>query len=356
MGQGTDSWHGKTANEALDALGVSAHGLNSLEAAVRFAQFGPNELPVTPGRPAWKRFVSQFHNVLIYFLLAAAVAASLLDHVIDASVIVAVVIVNAVVGFVQEGRAEQALNAIRDMIAPKAIVLREGARTIIAVRDIVPGDIVLLEAGDRVPADLRLLRARQFLVDEAILTGESMVAEKDEAPVAFEAVLGDRRNMAYSGTLVVSGQATGLAVHTGMATEIGRISRLIQDVEQLSTPLLRQIDAFAKRFTSVVAIGSVLLFAFAVLVRRFDWVDALISVVALAVGIVPEGLPTVITITLAIGVRRMAQRNAVIRKLPAVETLGATSVICTDKTGTLTLNEMTARRIDMRDTRLFVSG
>ncbi|WP_315986541.1 HAD-IC family P-type ATPase [Microvirga sp. Mcv34] len=220
----------------------------------------------------------------------------------------------------------------------------------------MPGDIVFLEAGDKVPADLRLLRARRLLIDEALLTGESVTAEKDQSPVSPEASLGDRHGMAFSGTLVAAGQATGVVVETGMGTQIGHISRLLQAVEPLSTPLLRQIDQFARRFTWVVLIGGALLFAFAVLVRGFDWVEALIAVVALAVGIVPEGLPAVITITLAIGVRRMAARNAVIRKLPAVETLGATSVICTDKTGTLTRNEMTARRIVTQAHEVLASG
>ncbi len=224
------------------------------------------------------------------------------------------------------------------------------------MRDLVPGDIVFLEAGDKVPADLRLLRARRLLIDEALLTGESVTAEKDQSPVSPEASLGDRHGMAFSGTLVAAGQATGVVVETGMGTQIGHISRLLQAVEPLSTPLLRQIDQFARRFTWVVLIGGALLFAFAVLVRGFDWVEALIAVVALAVGIVPEGLPAVITITLAIGVRRMAARNAVIRKLPAVETLGATSVICTDKTGTLTRNEMTARRIVTQAHEVLASG
>jgi magnesium-transporting ATPase (P-type) len=220
----------------------------------------------------------------------------------------------------------------------------------------VPGDIVFLEPGDRVPADLRLLRARRLLIDEALLTGESVSAEKTEAAVSDDAPLGDRCGMAFSGTLVAAGQGLGVVVETGPGTEIGHIGSLLQSVEPLSTPLLRQIDAFARRFTWVVLIGGAILFAFAVLVRQFDWVEALIAVVALAVGVVPEGLPAVVTITLAIGVRRMAARNAVIRKLPAVETLGATSVICTDKTGTLTRNEMTARRAVAGDHEAMASG
>lgn len=352
----TRYWHSQSTEDVLAQLSATAHGLKQAEAERRLVSHGPNELPETTGRPAWLRFLSQFNNVLIYFLLVAAAAAFLLDHVIDASVIVAVVLLNAIVGYVQEGKAEEALNAIRSMISPQANVLRDGRKSAIPVRELVPGDVVFIEAGDKVPADLRLLRARRLLIDEALLTGESVAAEKHELPVAADAALGDRQCLAFSGTLVAAGQGTGVVVETGLQTEIGRISSLLQNVEPLSTPLLRQIDVFARRFTWLVFIGGALLFAFAVLVRGFDWVEALIAVVALAVGVVPEGLPAVITITLAIGVRRMASRNAVIRKLPAVETLGATSVICTDKTGTLTRNEMTARRIETAVSRLSVGG
>jgi potassium/sodium efflux P-type ATPase len=226
----------------------------------------------------------------------------------------------------------------------------------VPVADLVPGDLVLLEAGDRVPADLRLTRTRGLLVEEAVLTGESVAAEKQEEPVAPGAALGDLLCMAFSGTLVAAGQGTGVVVATGAQTEIGRISSLIQSVEHLTTPLLRQINQFGQRFTWITLIAAVLLFAFAVLARDFAWPDALLAVVALAVGVIPEGLPAVITITLAIGVQRMAARNAVIRRLPAVETLGATSVICSDKTGTLTRNEMAARRIVTADHRVLVAG
>ena len=350
------AWHSLPPETVLAELECSPDGLSETEAARRRDRYGPNQLPESARRPAFLRFLAQFNNVLIYFLLAAALAAGLLGHLVDAAVIIAVVVVNAIVGYIQEGKAEEALDAIRGMIAPSANIMREGHRTRAPVVDLVPGDIVLLEAGDRVPADLRLIRARRLLIDEALLTGESLTAEKDISTVPEEAGIGDRRGMAFSGTLVAAGQATGVVVETGLGTQIGRISELLQNVTPLSTPLLRQIDAFAQRFTWFVLAASAALFGFAVLVRGFDWVDALIAVVAIAVGIVPEGLPAVITITLAIGVRRMAARNAVIRKLPAVETLGATSVICTDKTGTLTRNEMTARRVVTAEHELLASG
>ncbi len=349
-------WHHLTPIETLTALTSAESGLGSDEAVRRLVEYGPNELPRTKGRSRIGRFLAQFSNVLIYLLLLAAAAAALLGHLVDTGVILAVVLVNAVVGFIQEGRAEQALTAIQDLIAPEASVIRDGRRLQVEVRDLTPGDVVLIEAGDRVPADLRLLRARRLLIDEALLTGESVAVEKHQEPVSKDAPLGDRRSMAFSGSLVAAGQGTGVVVETGLRTQIGRISSLLEGVEELTTPLLRQIDSFSKQFTWLVLVGGALLFAFALFIRGYDWVEAMIAVVALAVGLVPEGLPAVITITLAIGVRRMAARSAVIRKLPAVETLGATSVICTDKTGTLTRNEMTARRIFTSGHQVLVTG
>lgn len=351
-----DVWHAMTEAAVLARLDSSRTGLAGTEAVARKVRFGPNSLPQTAKVHPLRRFLAQFHNPLIYFLLAGALAAGLLGHGIDAAVIVAVVLVNAIVGFAQEGKAEQALGAIRDLISPNATVLRDGVRQTVEAADIVPGDIVFIEAGDRVPADLRLLRSRSLTIDEALLTGESVTATKQEAPVAPGAPLGDRGCVAFSGTLVATGQGIGVVTETGERTEIGRISRMLQQVEVLSTPLLRQIDHFARGFTRFVLIASLALFAFAVLVRGFLWEEALIAVIAVAVGVIPEGLPAVITITLAIGVQRMARRNAIIRKLPAVETLGGTSVICTDKTGTLTRNEMTVRHVLGEGLALQVAG
>ncbi|MEW9612431.1 HAD-IC family P-type ATPase [Shinella sp. S4-D37] len=342
---GPQAWHARTKKETCAALATGPDGLGHDEARRRVGTHGPNQLPAAPRTHPILRFLAQFNNALIYFLLSAALAAMVLGHVIDGVVIVIVVVVNAVVGFIQEGKAERALDAIRDMIAPRAVVVREGERHTVDAREIVPGDVVVLEAGDKVPADIRLLRARGLTADEAILTGESVPAEKREETVAVDTALGDRLPILHSGTLVTTGQGHGIVVATGSRTEIGRISSLIGDVQTLTTPLLRQINEFGRLFTWCAMGMAVLVFIFAVLVRSYDWMDALMVVVALAVGVVPEGLPAVITITLATGVRRMAARNAVVRRLPAVETLGATSVICSDKTGTLTKNEMTARHI-----------
>ncbi|MBC5786279.1 HAD-IC family P-type ATPase [Ramlibacter sp. USB13] len=338
-------WHARTGDEVLAALDSRSHGLSAPEASRRLALHGPNALPPQPERHPLVRFLAQFHSTLIYVLLAAAVLAAILGHVLDASVIAAVVAVNAVVGFLQEGKAERALAAIRSLVSPRAHVLRDGERLSVPVADLIPGDVVLLEAGDRVPADLRLLRARGLLVDEALLTGESVAAQKHDAPAAHDAPLGDRHSMAFSGTLVAAGQASGVVVATGERTELGRIGRLLSSVEDNGTPLLRQVDRFGRFFALFVLAASVVLLLYAVALRGWPLVDALLAVVAIAVSVIPEGLPAVITITLAIGVQRMASHNAVIRRLPAVETLGATSVICTDKTGTLTRNEMAARRV-----------
>ena len=336
-------WHAAPTDDVLALLDAPPDGLSHDEARERLAVHGPNALPAAPRRHPLQRLLAQFDNALIVFLLAAAAAAALLGHFGDAAVIVGVVLVNAAVGFLQEGKAEKALAAIGRLASSHAAVLREGRRHGVAVHELVPGDSVLLEAGDRVPADLRLLRAHGLLIDEALLTGESVAAPKKTEPAAADADLADRHSMAYSGTLVAAGQAAGVVVATGANTQIGRIGTLLHAVEPLTTPLLRQIDRFSRRFTLFALVGAALLFAFAVGVRGYAWPQALMAVVALAVGAIPEGLPAVITVTLAIGVQRMAARKAVIRRLPAVETLGATSVICSDKTGTLTRNEMTAR-------------
>ena len=338
-------WHALTAEAVLQALAATRDGLSAADAGARLRVRGPNALPPPQAMPTWQRFLRHFNDPLILFLLAAAVVALCLRHYVDAGVIAGVVLINAIVGYVQEGRAEQALSALRAMLAPSARVLRDGARVPVPVETLVPGDVLLLEAGDRVPADARLLRGRGLRVDESVLTGESVPVEKRVDPVAEAVDLGGRSSMLYSGTLVAAGQATAVVVATGADTEIGHIGTLLGQVETLTTPLLRQIQRFGKAFTTIAIVASVALFVFAVFFRDYDWVDALMIVVALAVGVVPESLPAVITITLAIGVRRMAARNAIVRRLPAVETLGATTVICSDKTGTLTRNEMSARSV-----------
>jgi magnesium-transporting ATPase (P-type) len=356
FGRRLDAWHASDVDDVLVALESSTDGLAASEAARRKALCGQNRLPQAARRGPLMRFLLQFHNLLIYVLLAAAAMSAGLGHGIDAVVIMGVVLLNAIIGFIQEGRAEEALAAIRSMIDPRAAVVRDGRRVTVAADDIVPGDLVILEAGDRVPADLRLVKLRNLRIEEAVLTGESVAVDKAIASVAAEAALGDRASMAFSGTLVAAGQGVGVAIGTGAATELGRISAMLGEVEKLETPLIRQMDRFARQLTVVIVLISAAIFALAVLVRGYGADEAFMVVVGLAVAAIPEGLPAILTITLAIGVSRMARRNAIVRRLPAVETLGSVSVICSDKTGTLTRNEMTVRAIVTAGGALEVTG
>jgi len=340
MVESNAGWHARSVETTLRDMQTTPAGLTQAEADARLKTYGANILPTAPKRGAAVRFLMQFHNILIYVLIGAAVITMLLDHLVDTLVIVAVVIANATIGFIQEGKAEKAMDAIRQMLAPHANVLRGGERRSVEGEALVPGDIVLLEAGDKVPADLRLLSARAMTVQEAILTGESVPVEKHIEPVAVDVPLGDRSGMAFSGTLVASGQGKGVVVATGAKTEIGHISGLLSAVEELSTPLVKQMDGFAKWLTVLILLIAALLLVYGLFVTHADFTDMFMVVVGLSVAAIPEGLPAVLTITLAVGVQAMAKRNAIVRRLPAIETLGAVSVICTDKTGTLTRNEM----------------
>lgn len=350
------TWHAFPASTALERLGSPTDGLTATEAAGRLASHGRNALPAAAGRSLLQRFLQQFHHVLIYVLLAATAITAALGHLLDAGVILGVVLVNAVIGFVQEGRAEAALEAIRGMISARASVMRDGRRVTITAAEVVPGDLLLLEAGDRVAADVRLVKARNLRIDEAILTGESVPVEKSTEPVAADAPIGDRLSMAFSGTLVAAGQGSGVVVATGASSELGRISAMLGGIAEIETPLIRQMNAFARKLTLVIGLLATGIFLFAVLVRGYPIVDAFVAVVAIAVASIPEGLPAVLTITLAIGVQRMAGRNAIIRRLPSVETLGSVSTICSDKTGTLTRNEMTVTRVVTADRAYDVGG
>ena len=332
--------HARETIDCLSDLNTGANGLTAEQAVQRLADYGPNRLPEVKLRGPFRRFIAQFHNVLIYVLLCAAIVTTFLQHWIDTGVILAVVLANATIGFLQEGKAEAAMAAIRQMLAPRAAVMRNGQRVTINGADLVPGDVVLLEAGDKVPADLRLIEARGLSAQEAILTGESVPVDKATAPVAMDAPLGDRRSMLWSGTLVTQGTARGLVTATGPATEIGRIGGLLAGVEQLMTPLVVQMDHFARWLSFLILLVAALLLSWGYFVGHMPFADLFMTVVAIAVSAIPEGLPAVMTITLAIGVQAMAQRNAIVRRLPAIESIGSVSVICTDKTGTLTRNEM----------------
>ncbi len=334
------AWHSILTDSVLKDLQAPATGLSQSEAAARLAKYGANRLPEAARRSSLIRFLLQFHNILIYVLLGCAVVTAALDHWVDTGVILAVVIANAIIGYIQEGKAEKAMDAIRHMLAPHANVIRGGERISIEGDQLVPGDIVLIEAGDKVPADLRMLTAHGMSVQEAILTGESVPVEKHIEPVAADAPLGDRSCMAFSGTLVTSGQGKGVVVATGGSTEIGRISGLLSKVEMLTTPLVSQMGVFAKWLTIFILLVAALLLTYGYFAQHHDFTEIFMAVVGLSVAAIPEGLPAVLTITLAVGVQAMAKRNAIVRRLPAIETLGSVSVICTDKTGTLTRNEM----------------
>ena len=349
-------WHTLSPDQILSELDTAPGGLSEEEAARRLDIHGPNRLRPPQRRGPLVRFLLQFHNVLIYLLLASAAITGALGHGIDTAVILGVVLINAIVGFVQEGKAESAMAAIRKMLSLHAMVLREGQRREIPAEELAPGDWVLLQSGDKVPADLRLIEARNLRIQEAVLTGEAEAVNKTTAPVPAEAALGDRAGMAYSGTLVSYGQGLGVVVATGEQTEIGQISLLLEQVEEIATPLLRQVAQFGRWLSLAILVVAGATFAAGVLWRGQSMDDMFMAAVALAVAAIPEGLPAIMTIILAIGVQRMAQRNAIIRRLPAVETLGSVTVICSDKTGTLTRNEMTVQRVVTTDRCFEVSG
>jgi len=350
------AWHSQESAEILNRLDATERGLSSAQVGARLERYGYNRLLPPEQTGPLRRFLLQFHNVLIYVLIAAAVGTALLQHWVDTGVILGVVLINAIIGFIQEGKAEQALDAIRNMLSPRALVLRDGQRRTVRAEELVPGDVVFLQAGDKVPADLRLLRVHNMRIDEAMLTGESVAVDKRTEAVNANADLGDHSCMAFAGTLVAFGQGRGVVIGTGADTQIGRISTLLGEVETLTTPLLRDIAVFGRWLSlAIVALAS-LTFAFGFWVRDNDFLDTFLAAVSLAVAAIPEGLPAIMTITLAIGVQRMATRNAIIRRLPAVETLGSVTTICTDKTGTLTRNEMTVKSIITADDTFEVSG
>ena len=335
------AWHAVPADQVIGRLKTDpAAGLDAAEASRRLSQYGANRLPEGKQRGPLMRFFAQLNNVLVYVLLGAGFVKLMVGLWLDAAVILGVVIINALLGFFQEGKAEKALDSIRNMLSAEARTIRSRETRLIPAEELVPGDVVLLESGDRIPADLRLVDVKNLRTEEAALTGESVPIDKTTGAVSAKATVGDREGMAFSGTLVSSGRGTGVVVATGSNTELGRINQLMGTVSALDTPLLRQIKKFGYAITAVIAVVAVIVFAYGRWVRGMDFVSIFQAVVSIAVSVIPEGLPALITVTLAIGVQRMAQRNAIIRRLPAVETLGSVSRICSDKTGTLTLMEM----------------
>jgi Ca2+-transporting ATPase len=350
------SFHTLARDAAFELLSSTPQGLSNSEAAQRFAEVGPNEIQAAKRVTAWEILLEQFKNVLILILLGATVLSLFLGHGVESIIIAVIVLFAVVLGFVQEYRAERAIEALREMAAPTASVMRDGIEVKIPARELVPGDVILLRTGDRIPADARLLESVNLQVEEAALTGESVPVEKHtHALGSNDLPVGDRKNMVYAGTAVTYGRGRALVAATGMKTEFGKIAQLLQTVESGKTPLQENLDKVGSVLARAAFVVVALIVALGLL-RGQSFIDMLIFGIALAVAVVPEALPAVVTISLAIGVQRMVKRNALIRKLPAVETLGSTSVICSDKTGTLTRDEMTVRRIYAAGQLFGVSG
>ena len=370
----TEAWHALTTEDVLRHLEVQDEGLSSEEAARRLSQYGQNQLQEAPRPTFWRMLWEQLNNFVVILLIVASVISALLGDYVEAAAIMAIVVLNAILGIVQEQRAEEALAALKRLAAPDAQVLRDGRRQAIPARELVPGDIVFLEAGNYIPADVRLLEAVNLRVEEASLTGESLPVQKNAASVLDQNVpLGDRKNTAFMGTLVSYGRGRGVVVSTGMHTQLGLIATMLQSVETEETPLQRRLDELGK----TLSIASLILVAIVFIIALVNYTDVnglfsapldylkefaaeitevFIIAVSLAIAAVPEGLPAVVTISLALGMREMIQSHALIRRLSSVETLGSATVICSDKTGTLTQNEMTVTRLWADDQFVDVTG
>ena len=348
--------HSRTVDEVLEQLGVDKGGLTTAEARRRLETEGPNRLPDAPPESLIRRIAKHFNDILIYVLLVAVVVTALLQHWIDSGVILGVVLINAAIGFIQEGKAEAALEGIRKMLSLDAQVRRDDHWVKIDAEDLVPGDVVRLRSGDRVPADMRLLATTNLQIEESALTGESLPVEKEPDPVDEDSGVGDRTSMAFSSSLVTAGRGVGVVIGTGVDTEIGRINTMISEVQTLATPLTRAMRRFGKQLSIAIGVLAAVMFAIGLLLHGNPPGDMMIAAISFAVATIPEGLPAIMTITLAIGVQRMAKRNAITRRLTSVETLGSVTVICSDKTGTLTKNEMTVRAIATAAAKYTVSG
>jgi magnesium-transporting ATPase (P-type) len=336
------AWESVDVITVLEEFGTSKEGLSQEEAKDRLVQYGENKLPEGKKKSPFMVFLAQFHNALIYVLLAAALITGLLRHWVDMGVILGVVLINSLIGFIQEGKAEKALESIRKMMSSSATVIRSGKKKEINATLLVPGDIVYVKSGDKIPADIRVLDSASLRVEEASLTGEAEEVMKFIQPVEKGSELGDRTSMAYMGTTVRNGSGTGIVVATGLGTELGKINAMIRTTQNIETPLIQKINQFGKGISVVIVWLSVLIFLYGYFLRNIPLIEIFTAVIGIAVAAIPEGLPAIMTITLAIGVQKMARRNAIVRKLPSVETLGSVTVICSDKTGTLTKNEMTA--------------
>lgn len=354
--QQKQAWHTLTVEETEKALNTTEEGLSDAEAAKRLAAYGPNNLRQKKAKSVWRMIWEQLTDVMVLILIAAAIFSFIMSFFEDGEglaeciVILVVVILNATVGVVQEKKAANALESLKNMTAPTARVLREGEESVVPASELVPGDIVYLEDGCIVPADIRIIQDSNMKVQEAALTGESVPSEKDGPTVLPEdAPLGDRVNMAYSSSVVMYGNATGIVVGTGMNTEVGKIAGLLDEQDETDTPMKRKLNAVGKTLSLVGLIVCVLIFAIGLIRNAADWVNYIFIAISLAISIIPEGLPATSTIIMALGVQRMAQKNALVKSLPAVETLGSATVVCCDKTGTLTLNKMTVTHVAVGD-------
>ncbi|MFN3367082.1 MAG: cation-translocating P-type ATPase, partial [Exiguobacterium mexicanum] len=353
----TKNWHALEPDAVKSSLETdTSSGLSKGEVSSRQEQYGKNVLPEKEKTPEIIKFLRQFNDILVFVLLGAAVVTGFLGEYIDTIVIVLVVTVIAVVGYLQENKAEQALEGIKKLLETKASVIRDGKQIQVDSSDLVVGDILVLAAGDKVPADARVIQAEKFKVEESALTGEATTVEKKIQVVPEDAVLGDRKNMIYSGTSVATGSAKAIVTSIGEGTELGQINASIAEVETVKTPLIRQTTKFGQTVSIAILVISVVIYAFGYFVRDFDPIELMLTTIGLAVAAIPEGLPAVISIILALGVRNMAEKKAIVRSLPSVETLGAVSVICTDKTGTLTKNEMTVKQVVTAKHDIEVSG
>lgn len=348
-------WYNLSSEDVLAELKARCSGLTGVEAGTRLLHYGPNALAKKKKASPLVLLFRQFLSPLIYVLVIAVIISAIVGHFIDAGVIMGVLLLNAVIGFVQEARAEKAMEALIQMAAPKATVKREGKIALIPAREIVPGDIVLLETGDRVPADARLIDVSNLKVNEAMLTGESMPVDKHSKALREELPLAERKNMVHMGTIVTYGRATAMVVRTGMSTDIGQIAASLQEIKPEDTPLQKNISQLS-RYIVFIFLSICGLLVVVGLLKGLELFEVFLLAIAAAVSAIPEGLPAVVTVVLAIGMRTMARRNAIIRKLVAVETLGSATVICSDKTGTLTLNEMTVQQLYVNDQWLEVSG
>ena len=354
-----NKWFALASDAVLKQLNTNTtEGLSTPEITTRQQTYGKNLLPEKKKQSAIIKFLKHFNDILIYVLFAAAIITFFLEHYLDTVVIMIVAFINASIGFFQENKAEKALEDIKKMLSHKAQVIRNGKRLEIDAAELTIGDIVFLSPGDKVPADLRIIKADNLRIEESPLTGESVPSEKRIEPLAEDTMLGDRINMAFSSTTVRAGTGVGVVVAIGENTEIGKINQMMSDIEDITTPLLKQTAQFGKMVSAVILVGSALIFAFGYFFRSDCYApqELLLSVIGLAIAVIPEGLPAILSIILAIGVQNMAKRNSIVRTLPSVETLGSVSVICSDKTGTLTKNEMTVKTLETRDGEYFVTG